>query len=156
MTASTNLGLSTRLYSLFTLRKPRSPSRINGERGFLRVNRLYDSVHQGEIETPFYTHTEVQPKLSFSQFTAHRCELWTNWMAPCVYGVCVWGGRTPLQASNHPFWFLFHSNMIQTRDDMWVRKTGYSQAIRQIYSWKGSVRICSKNASFLQEWNFSC
>ncbi len=28
-------------YSLFTLIKPHSPLRINGERGFLRVNRLY-------------------------------------------------------------------------------------------------------------------
>ena len=28
-------------YSLFTPRKPRSPLTINGERGFLRVNRLY-------------------------------------------------------------------------------------------------------------------
>ena len=32
-------------YSLFTLRKPRSPLRINGERGFLRVNRLLHPHH---------------------------------------------------------------------------------------------------------------
>ena len=31
-------------YSLFTLRKPRSPLILNGERAFLRVNRLYRSL----------------------------------------------------------------------------------------------------------------
>ena len=34
-------ALSGCKYSLFTLRKARSPLIINGERAFLRVNRLY-------------------------------------------------------------------------------------------------------------------
>ena len=29
------------IYSLFTLSKPRSPLILNGQRGFLKVNRLY-------------------------------------------------------------------------------------------------------------------
>ena len=35
------LAFLSKVYSLFTLRKPRSSSTISGERGFLRANRLY-------------------------------------------------------------------------------------------------------------------
>ena len=42
-------------YSLFTLRKTRSPSILNGERGFLRVNRLWDSS-QASKEKPMGSH----------------------------------------------------------------------------------------------------
>ena len=48
------LGLCTKdlpqcVYSLFTLRKPRFPFILSGERGFLRVNRLYslEAVYKG-------------------------------------------------------------------------------------------------------------
>ena len=37
----------TLYHSLFTLRKPRSPLMLNGERGFLRMNRPYISAHLG-------------------------------------------------------------------------------------------------------------
>ena len=37
----TNLGGGCCLYSLFTLRKPRSPLILSGERGFCRMNTLY-------------------------------------------------------------------------------------------------------------------
>ena len=61
--------------SQFTLRKPRSPLKINGERGFLRVKRLtiYNSGTRNGGQVPLYypvTHKPVvQPPLRTGHMT---------------------------------------------------------------------------------------
>ena len=62
------------IYSLFTLRKPRPALRINGERGFLRVDRLYPPP----ILRIYYLYSTISQQRAdtFVLMSAQTCPKW--------------------------------------------------------------------------------